>query len=565
METSLSGSYLNSHTSSRWTKGFMSWFMSTDHKRIGIMYGVSMFSFFFLAVLLGFFIKLQKLFPAASGWEIIPAELYGSFFTLHAVIMIFLFIVPGAPAILGNFFLPLQIGAKDVAFPRVNLLSFWLYLFGAIMAVVGIVLGGADTGWTFTPPYSVTTKTISLFGFVFDSVSWMLVAAFILGWGTILTGINFIVTIHRMRAEGMTLFKMPLFSWSLYATSWLQVLATPVVGITLLMIVIERLLPVGFFDPTKGGDPILFQHLFWIYSHPAVYIMILPSMGLISEIIPTNSQKSIFGYKSIAIASVSIAAVGYLLWAHHMFTTGMSDFAAILFSFLTFFVAIPTAIKVFNWTATLYKGSIVLTPPMLFALAFIFNFSIGGLTGMFLGSLSTDIHLHDTDFVVAHFHYTMFGGAAFGIIAGVYHYFSKMFGKNFSTKWANRSFVFMFIGFNTLYFPMLILGFFGMPRRYHTYPDIPIYNDLQMLSTFGSWILVTGVVLVLGTWIHALLKGEKTTEENPWNSSTLEWQTATPPNLFNFEEDVVVTREPYDYEGFREDVRNGKAAGVIHD
>lgn len=529
------------------------------------MYGVSMFSFFGLAVLLGFFIKLQKLFPAASGWEIIPPELYGSFFTLHAVIMIFLFIVPGAPAILGNFFLPLQIGAKDVAFPRVNLLSYWLYLFGAVMAVAGIVLGGADTGWTFTPPYSVTTKTISLFGFTVDSVSWMLVATFILGWGTILTGINFIVTIHRMRAEGMTFFKMPLFTWSIYATSWLQVLATPVVGITLLMIVIERILPVGFFDPAKGGDPILFQHLFWIYSHPAVYIMILPSMGLISEIIPTNSQKSIFGYKSIAIASCSIAGVGYLLWAHHMFTTGISDFAAILFSFLTFLVAIPTAIKVFNWTATLYKGSIVLTPPMLFALAFIFNFSIGGLTGMFLGSLSTDIHLHDTDFVVAHFHYTMFGGAAFGIIAGIYHYFSKMFGKMYSMKWANRSFIFMFIGFNTLYFPMLILGFFGMPRRYHTYPDIPVYNNLQMLSTFGSWILVTGVVLVLGTWIHGLIKGKRTTEQNPWNSSTLEWQTATPPTLFNFEEAVVVTREPYDYHGFREDVKNGKAAGVIHD
>lgn len=565
MEQTQAQSYLQSHTSQRWTSGFMSWFMSTDHKRIGIMYGFSMFSFFFVAVLIGFLLKLQKLFPGSAGWEIIPAQLYGSFFTLHAVIMIFLFIVPGAPAVLGNFFLPLQIGARDVAFPRVNLLSFWLYLLGAIMAVVGILLGAADTGWTFTPPYSVTTQTISVFGFTFDSVSWMLFAVFILGWGTILTGINFIVTIHRMRAEGMGMFRMPLFTWSLYASSWLQVLATPVVGITLLMIVIERFLPVGFFDPSKGGDPILFQHLFWIYSHPAVYIMILPSMGLISEIIPTNSQKSIFGYKSIAIASVSIAGVGYLLWAHHMFTTGMSDVAAVVFSFLTFFVAIPTAIKVFNWLATLYKGSIQLTPPMLFALAFIFNFSIGGLTGMFLGSLSTDIHLHDTDFVVGHFHYTMFGGAAFGLIGGIYHYFPKMFGRWYSTRWAKRAFGFMFIGFNTLYFPMLILGYFGMPRRYHTYPDIPIYDRLQMLSTIGSWILVTGVIMVLANWIYGLLKGEKTMEANPWNSSTLEWQTATPPPLYNFKQSIKVTRDPYDYKTFREEVKQGNEAGAMHE
>jgi len=529
------------------------------------MYGVTMFSFFFLAVLVGFFIKLQKLFPASSGWEIISPELYGSFFTLHAIVMIFLFIVPGAPAVLGNFFLPLQIGAKDVAFPRVNLLSFWLYLFGATMAVTGVLLGGADTGWTFTPPYSVTTRTISVFGISFDSVSWMLSAAFILGWGTILTGINFIVTVHRMRAKGMTLFRMPLFTWSIYATSWLQVLATPVVGITLLMIVIERILPVGFFDPAKGGDPILFQHLFWIYSHPAVYIMILPSMGLISEIIPTNSQKPIFGYKSIAIASCSIAGVGYLLWAHHMFATGMSNAAAILFSFLTFFVAIPTAIKVFNWTATLYKGSITLTPAMLFALAFIFNFSIGGLTGMFLGSLSTDIHLHDTDFIVAHFHYTMFGGAAFGLIGGVFHYFPKMFGKMYSKKWATRAFLVTFVGFNILYFPMFILGYYGMPRRYHTYPDIPIYNSLQQLSTFGSWILVTGITMILAIWIHGLLRGKKSTEKNPWNSSTLEWQTATPPSLYNFEEEVEITRDPYDYNAFREELKTGISAGAAHE
>ncbi|MBT3237108.1 MAG: cytochrome c oxidase subunit I [Bdellovibrionales bacterium] len=555
-----SNNFFNQHTG-KWTTFPMSWLTSTDHKRIGLMYGYSMFFFFGLAALIGLIIKLQKMYPASSGWEIIPPSLYGSFFTLHGVIMIFLFILPGASAVLGNFLLPLQLGAKDVAFPRVNLLSFWLYLGGAILAVVGILLGAADTGWTFTPPYSVTTKTISIFGFSFDSVSWMLVAAFILGWGTILTGINFIVTIHRMRCKGMTLFRMPLFSWTLYATSWIQVLATPVVGITLLMLAIERVMPVGFFDPAKGGDPILYQHLFWIYSHPAVYIMILPTMGLVSEILPTYCQRPIFGYKSIALSSCALAIFGYFIWAHHMFTTGMSDFANAVFSLLTFLVAIPTAIKVFNWSATLYKASISFQPALLFAIAYVFNFMIGGLTGMFLGSLSTSIHLHDTEFIVAHFHYTMFGGAAFGLIAGTLHYFPKMFGRIYSKGSAYAAFVLMFVGFHATYVPMFIMGMNGLPRRYHTYPDIPLFSNMQFASTIGSWILVSGIMLLLFTLVRGILKGEVTTERNPWNSSTLEWQTATPPTLFNFEQDMEVTRDPYDYPAFRLEQKKSKAGG----
>jgi cytochrome c oxidase subunit 1 len=362
----------------------------------------------------------------------------------------------------------------------------------------------------------------------------------------------------------MTMMQMPMFSWAIYSTSWIQVLATPVVGITLLLLIIERIMPIGIFDPTKGGDPVLFQHLFWIYSHPAVYIMVLPVMGIVSEIIATNSQKPLFGYKSMVFALMSIAGVGYLVWAHHMFTTGMSDFANAVFSFLTFMVAIPTAIKVFNWIGTMYKGSIRITPAMCFALAFIFNFLIGGLTGMFLGSLSTSIYVHDTDFIVAHFHYTMFGGVAFGLIAGVFHYLPKFFGKIYNFKAAYASFILLFIGFNATYIPMFILGMKGMPRRYHTYPDIPEYVLLQQLSTYGSWIMGLGIFLTLGTLLYTVMKGKKMSQYNPWNSSTLEWQTMTPPSLFNWDDEhkePVVSRHPYDFDAFRQEVKDGISKG----
>jgi len=516
-------------------KGLAGWLLSVDHKRIALLYLFSVLSFFLVGLTFGFLMRLELIAP---GRTIMDPQTYNSFFTLHGIIMIFLFVVPGLPAIFGNFFLPLVLGAPDVAFPRLNLLSWYLYIIGGAVALISVFLPGGpvDTGWTFYVPYSVRTNT---------NVIPAMVGAFILGFSSIVTGLNFVVTIHRMRAKGMTFFRMPLFSWSLYATSWIQVLATPIIGITLIMVIFERVFKVGIFDPTLGGDPVLYQHLFWIYSHPAVYIMILPAMGVISEIIPVFSRKTIFGYKFIAFSSLGIAFFGSLVWAHHMFTSGMSTTASIIFSLLTFLVAIPSAVKVFNWVATLYKGSISLEPPMLYALAFIFLFSIGGFTGLIQGALSVDLHIHDTSFIVAHFHYVMFGGTGFGIFAGLHYWFPKMFGRKYNLKVATGAFWALFVGFNLLYFPMFIMGWLGMPRRYYDYlPEFTIYHQI---STYGSWILVTAVLVMFGNFLSAIRKGEKTSEPNTWGGTTLEWETTTPPPLLNFKEAPVVTGEPYHY------------------
>ncbi len=516
-------------------KGIKAWIFSTDHKRIGLLYLISMMIFFAVGVTFGFLMRLELIAP---GKTIMDAQTYNSFFTLHGIIMIFLFIIPGLPAVFGNFFLPILIGAKDVAFPRLNLLSWWLFLIGGLMAITSVFLPGgpADTGWTFYIPYSVRTNT---------NVLPALFAAFILGFSSILTGLNFITTIHRLRAPGMGWFKMPLFTWSLYATSWIQILATPIVGITLLLVVFERVFGFGIFDPALGGDPVLYQHMFWIYSHPAVYIMILPAMGVISEIIPVFSRRTIFGYKFIAYSSLAIAIFGSLVWAHHMFTVGMSYVAMFVFSLLTFLVAIPSAVKVFNWVATLYKGSIQLDPPMLYALGFIFLFTIGGFTGMIQGALSVNIHIHDTSFIVAHFHYVMFGGTGFGIFAALHYWFPKMFGKKYNLKKAAIGFWFLFIGFNILYFPMFIMGWLGMPRRYYDY--LPEFYTYHFISTVGSWILIIGLIILFGNLIYALLKGEKTSEKNPWGGESLEWHTETPPTLENFDVIPTVTAAPYEY------------------
>lgn len=533
------GDHLNYLNHPKKYKGIFNWIFSTDHKKIGILYLISMLVFFAVAVIFGFLMRLELISP---GKTIIEPQTYNQIFTLHGVIMIFLFIIPGLPAVFGNFFLPIMIGAKDVAFPRLNLLSWWLFILGGFVALISLFLPGgpADTGWTFYIPYSVRTST---------NVIPALMGAFILGFSSILTGLNFITTIHRLRAPGMSWFKMPLFAWSLYATGWIQILATPVVGITLLLVAIERWFGVGIFDPALGGDPVLYQHLFWIYSHPAVYIMILPAMGVISEIIPVYARRTIFGYKFIAYSSMAIALFGSLVWAHHMFTVGMSTTAMWLFSLLTFLVAIPSAIKVFNWVATLYKGSIVLEPAMLFALAFIFNFTIGGFSGLMQGALSLNIHIHDTSFIVAHFHYVMFGGTGFGIFGALHHWFPKMFGRMYNKRVAKISLLFLFIGFQILYFPLFIAGYLGMPRRYYDY--LPEFHIWHFLSTVGSWILIAGLIIMFVNLILALKKGERAIQ-NPWGGVTLEWSIPSPPIHENFETIPVIEKEPYDYSHYEE-------------
>jgi len=513
-------------------KGILAWILSTDHKRIGVLYLASMLTLFFVAVTLGVLMRIEQL---TVHPPLFSPETYNAFFTVHGVIMIFMFVLPGLSATFGNFFLPIMIGARDVAFPRLNLTSWYFFIAGTLLVVASLFTGNGppDTGWTFYVPFSIRTST---------NVTLGVFGAFVLGFSSILTGLNFITTVHRMRAPGMTWFRMPLFVWSLYATAWIQVLATPILGITLLLVIVERLFGVGVFDPAKGGDPLLYQHLFWIYSHPAVYIMIVPAMGAISEIIPTLAHRTIFGYKAIAYSSMAIAAVGSLVWGHHMFTSGMGDPADVIFSLLTFLVAVPSAVKVFNWTATLYKGSIELRPPMIFALTFVFLFIIGGLTGIIQGALNVNVHLHDTYWIVGHFHYVMFGGTGMGFLAALLYWFPKMFGKMYNEKTATIAWFPIFIGFNMFYFTMLVLGYMGMPRRYFTH--LPQYHMAHVMASIGAFVMVSGLILFFANLAVALFKG-KEAEQNPWGGVTLEWQIPTPPPQENFAEIPTITSRPY--------------------
>ena len=513
-------------------KGIWSWLLSTDHKRIGLLYLYAIIVFFFVAAILGLLMRIELIAP---GRTIMEPQTYNGLFTNHGIILIFVIVLPRLADIPGNFFLPILIGARDVAFPKLNLFSWYLYMIGAILGVLSQFIGeGApDTGWTFYVPYSVESST---------NVIYALTAAFILGFSSILTGLNFIVTIHRMRAPGMGWMRMPLFPWALYATAWIQVLATPIVGITLLMVIAERVLNIGFFDPALGGDPVLFQHLFWIYSHPAVYIMILPAMGIVTEIFPTFSQKPVFGYGAIVLSSLAIAFVGYFVWGHHMFTSGMSYNARWFFSFLTFIVAVPSAIKVFNWISTMYGGSIDLKPPLLYAISFIFLFMIGGFTGLVLGSLATNVHTHDTAFVVAHFHYIIFGGMGFAFFAAIHYWAPKMFGRMYNFRVANIAWGLNFAGFNLLYFPLFIVGLQGMPRRSYDY--LPQFQSGHVLSTVGAFILITGLLLMVYNLIRGARKGE-VAPANPWKGVTLEWKIPSPPPHENFDDIPVITSKPY--------------------
>jgi len=513
--------------------GLAAWLLTKDHKRIAILYLISVTIFFAVGGMFAAGIRLELLTPKG---DLFTDDLYNKLFTLHGVVMIFFFLIPSIPATMGNFLIPIMCGAKDLAFPRINLLSWYIYVVGAIVTLAAVFNGGLDTGWTFYTPYSSIASQ--------SAVTTAAIGVFITGFSSILTGLNFIVTIHRMRAPGLTWFRLPLFVWAHYATSLVMILGTPVIAITVLLVGAERVLHLGFFDPARGGDPVLFQHLFWFYSHPAVYIMILPGMGVMSELVAAVSRKQVFGYSFVAFSSLAIAVLGFLVWGHHLFVSSQSIYAGLVFSIITMLVAVPSAVKTFNWAATMYKGSVTWESPTWWVVGFMGLFTIGGLTGLFLASMGMDIHLTDTYFVVAHFHYIMVGGAIMAYMGGLHFWWPKMIGKLYNDHLAKVSAVLVFVGFNLTFFPQFLLGYMGMPRRYHAYPDE--FQVLNVLSSAGAGVLALGYLLPAFYLTYSIFKGQRA-PANPWGATGLEWTIPSPPPTFNFDDEVVVTEPAYNY------------------
>lgn len=513
-----------------------SWLLTTDHKRIAILYLISVSFFFFLGGIAASLIRYELTSPAGN---VLESETYNKVFSAHGIIMVFLFLVAVVPATLGNFLIPIMIGARDLAFPRLNLLSWYLFNGGGALILLSMLTGGVDTGWTFYTPYSSLYSN--------SQVSMCVTGVFLAGFASITTGMNFIVTVHKMRAPGMTWFRLPLFVWANYATSVVMILGTPVIAITLLCVVFERTLKLPIFSPELGGDPVLFQHLFWFYSHPAVYIMILPAFGVISELITNFSRKRVFGYHFIAFSSLAIAFLGFLVWGHHMFVSSQSMYQSIVFSLITYLLAVPSAIKIFNWTATMYKGNIILASPMIYAIGFMGLFLIGGMTGLYLATVGTDIHVSATYFVVAHFHYVMVGGTILAFLGGIHFWWPKMTGRLYHEGVAKWNAILVFIGFNLTFFPQFIVGFLGMPRRYHYYYFAPEFQAYHIMSSAGASALAIGFAVPV-VYLLLSLKNGKKASSNPWGAHGLEWEIASPPITVNFETTPIVTDEVYDFD-----------------